>query len=310
MPAPGRDQPSEKPRGPAGRQRSIGPRHFTILYVSTRNLPGTRRVIHIKVAPPARLGPSIGNRLESVMKQAGLLFLLLALVLTTSPLESAERITGRYALILSDPAPAERFASRHELRAAAGMSYRQQIDQAQKSVRDELSRRRIGVLSSANLLLNAVFVQASQDQEAELRSIPGVQRVVPVARLRLKLDRAVQLVNAPAAWNRLGGVGNAGAGIKIGIIDTGIEQTHPAFQDNSLAVPAGFPKCQGNDCAFTNNKVIVARSYVRQLAAGSPPNPAVDSHPDDYSPRDRVGHGTALAMIAAGETNSDRKSVV
>jgi len=238
------------------------------------------------------------------VKQVKLLFVFLVLVLTTFPLESAERITGRYALILSDPAPAERFASRHELRAAAGMSYRQQIDQAQKSVRDELSRRRIGVLSSANLLLNAVFVQASQDQEAELRSIPGVQRVVPVARLRLKLDRAVQLVNAPAAWNRLGGVGNAGAGIKIGIIDTGIEQTHPAFQDNSLAVPAGFPKCQGNDCAFTNNKVIVARSYVRQLAAGTPPNPAVDSHPDDYSPRDRVGHGTALAMIAAGETNS------
>jgi len=53
--------------------------------------------------------------------------------------------------------------------------------------------------------------------------------------------------------------------------------------------------------AFTNNKVIVARSYVRQLGAGSnPKNPAADSRPDDYTPRDRVGHGTATATSAGG----------
>src|SRR6185503_14898732 len=68
---------------------------------------------------------------------------------------------------------------------------------------------------------------------------------------------------------------------------------------------AGYPRCSGDDCAFTNNKVIVARSYVRQLAAGSAPlNPAADSRPDDYSPRDRVGHGTAVASTAAGFSNT------
>jgi len=36
------------------------------------------------------------------------------------------------------------------------------------------------------------------------------------------------------------------------------------------------------------------------LAAGSDPNnPAADSRPDDYSPRDRSGHGTATASCAA-----------
>jgi uncharacterized protein (TIGR03437 family) len=116
----------------------------------------------------------------------------------------------------------------------------------------------------------------------------------------------VKLVNAnPAAWNLVGGVGNAGAGVKIAVIDTGIDQTHPAFQDNSLSTPAGFPKCGvPSDCAFTNKKVIVARSYVKLLAAGFPPNPAATSRPDDYSARDRSGHGTAVAMCAAGKTNS------
>jgi subtilisin family serine protease len=93
--------------------------------------------------------------------------------------------------------------------------------------------------------------------------------------------------------------------VKIAILDTGIDQQHPAFQDPSLPMPAGYPRCTGNDCAFTNNKVIVARSYVQQLAAGSSTlNPAADSRPDDYSARDRVGHGTAVASAAAGYTNT------
>ena len=46
--------------------------------------------------------------------------------------------------------------------------------------------------------------------------------------------------------------------------------------------------------------MIVARSYVPLLNSGDP----ATSTPDDYSPRDRVGHGTATAMAAAGETNT------
>ena len=110
-------------------------------------------------------------------------------------------------------------------------------------------------------------------------------------------------MNAPAAWTALGGQGSAGLGMKIGIIDSGIDQTHPAFQDSSLKAPSGFPICtdgRPEDCSYTNGKVIVARSYVRQIAPGSDPNnPAADSRPDDFSPRDRDGHGTAVASAAA-----------
>lgn len=37
------------------------------------------------------------------------------------------------------------------------------------------------------------------------------------------------LVGAPAVWSLLGGRTDAGFGIKIGVIDTGIDETHPAF---------------------------------------------------------------------------------
>jgi uncharacterized protein (TIGR03437 family) len=152
-----------------------------------------------------------------------------------------------------------------------------------------------------------MFVAAGPDRLAELKSLPGVIGVVPARRYEPLLDTAVQVVHADAAWGFLGGKQDAGSGMKIAIVDTGIDQNHPAFQDPSLPVPAGFPLCGGAafNCAdFTNSKVIVARSYVAMLAAGSLPDPSADSRPDDYTPRDHVGHGTAVASAAGAVWNN------
>jgi minor extracellular serine protease Vpr len=183
------------------------------------------------------------------------------------------------------------------------MNYRQQIAAAQGSVRTALAGKNIQITGAVDTLLNAIFVMAPADRVAELAAMPGVAGVAPLRRRRALLNRATVLMNGPQAWAVSGGITNAGKGLKIGILDTGIDQTHPSLQDGTLPMPPGYPICTGSDCAFTSNKVIVARSYIRQLAAGSDPkNPAADSRPDDYSPRDRVGHGTATATTAAGNT--------
>ncbi len=202
---------------------------------------------------------------------------------------------SRYALILED-SPA--------LQSGEAQSYRRQVEAKQRALRNELASRNIAVTGAVSSLLNAVFVTAPRDRLPELQSLSGVKGVVAVRRYKRDLNRATQLLNAPAAWNALNGVGQAGAGVKIAILDSGIDNKHPAFQDSSLPMPAGFPICSGSDCAYTSNKVIVARSYVRQLAAGTSPNPAADSRPDDYSARDRSGHGTAVASCAAGVQNT------
>ena len=191
------------------------------------------------------------------------------------------------------------------MQSAAGAQWRTRIEAAHSAMRNELAARGIRITGSASTLLNAIFVAIPAARVPEIKAIPGVVDVVKLGRSKMKLNRATQILNGPQAWSLLGGMSNAGAGIKIGIIDTGIDQTHPSLQDNSLQMPSGFPKCgTPGDCAnFTNSKVIVARSYVAQDAAGSDPNnPAADSRPDDYSARDRVGHGTAVATAAAGNT--------
>jgi uncharacterized protein (TIGR03437 family) len=179
---------------------------------------------------------------------------------------------------------------------------------ARASVTEVLRSHGIPVTGNAGLLLRAVFVDAATEGIAKIRSLPGVAGVSALGSRRLQLNRAATLVNAPAAWTALGGIPNAGLGIRIGIVDSGIDQTHPAFQDPTLP---GIPctAFANNSCAYTNNKVIVARSYIQQLGVGTTVTPAT-SRPDDFSPRDRVGHGTAVAMIAAGFTNTGPQGTI
>jgi uncharacterized protein (TIGR03437 family) len=222
--------------------------------------------------------------------------------------QPAPFIPNQYILLLEDAPVSARFASREQMRAAAAVGYRQQVEAKQAAMLTELASRNIRVLGSVSMLVNAIFVSAPASRVAEIQSIPGVIGVRPVRRFKKALNRATELMNAPAAWNAVGGMSNGGKGIKIAILDSGIDQTHPAFQDSTLTMPAGFPICttgHPEDCAYTTNKVIVARSYVRMLAAGSDPrNPAVDSMPDDFSPHDRDGHGTAVASCAAANSTA------
>ena len=170
------------------------------------------------------------------------------------------------------------------------------VVQAQIPVKAALAERGAIVFGSVHNVLNAVFVHATREQARSLDSVPGVDRVVRMRRFKPLANRAAEIVRATEAVQAMGGTGQAGAGIRIGVLDTGIDHTHPAFQDNGVNPPAGFPKGRPEDLPFTNRKIIAARSYVHLLSDLD----ASFSRPDDYSPRDRIGHGTAVAMIAAG----------
>src|ERR1019366_2849180 len=244
-----------------------------------------------------------------VNRVARSLMILVAASVTVIP-GFGQYARNRYALILQDEPVASRFTTRERMHSAAADGYRGQLAQRQNAVRQELARRGVPIISSVSEVLNAVFVSAPPERVAELSAIPGVLGVRPMRKMHMELNKATQLMNAPAAWSLVGGQSKAGAGIKIGILDTGIDQNHPAFQDSSLAFPdSTFPKCSGSPdaCSYTNTKVIVARSYVSQIVIGNeadPNNPAADSVPDDYSPRDRIGHGSSVASCAAGNINT------
>ena len=97
------------------------------------------------------------------------------------------------------------------------------------------------------------------------------------------------MIGAPQVWGPT--LATAGDGIKIGVIDDGVDQTHPFFSPAGFTMPAGFPK--GN-AAYTTAKVIVARSFPppgRDLAL----RPTLPFDPSESE------HGTHVAGIAAGD---------
>jgi len=229
-----------------------------------------------------------------------MLRILPALLLSAVLSFGQSRRPGEYALILADPPVAQTTHSRAELSGVEAQARQRAIGAAQSGVLAELQRRHVPVSGAAQILANAVFVKADRETALALGAIPGVARVQYLPPARRDLNTATGLINLPAAYTAVGGASSAGAGIKIGIIDTGIDQNHPGFQDSTLTPPAGFPK---GDANYTNNKVIVARSYVSLTAD-------YYASPDDLSPRDHIGHGTAIAMIAAGVQNTGPQGAI
>ncbi|MFB3828201.1 MAG: S8 family serine peptidase [Bryobacteraceae bacterium] len=210
---------------------------------------------------------------------------------------AAETVPGRYIVELTAGPVSEQLAGKRArigLQGAAASSQRARVRAEQQQVRLQLEQRQARILDSVDTVANALFVDMPDDAAAQVASMPGVKRVVPMRKFHLLLDRAVLLHKAADVWNRVGAE-HAGEGVKIAIIDSGIDSSHPGFRDSSMAAPDSFPRAgRTSDLAYTNSKVIVARSYVDLLQNRDP----------DASARDHVGHGTALAMAAAGVRNA------
>jgi subtilisin family serine protease len=164
------------------------------------------------------------------------------------------------------------------------------IDRAQRLVERRILARVPGAAISWHyrLVLDGLAVSLPASQLARLTAIPGVTTVFPSVTYHALADDGPSQIGAPALWGA--DAPHAGAGIRIGVIDDGIDPRHPYFSARGFSAPSGFPK--GN-LAYTSAKVIVARAFAPPGAgwryAGVPFDP-VNSF-----------HGMHVAGIAAGD---------
>jgi minor extracellular serine protease Vpr len=174
----------------------------------------------------------------------------------------------------------------------------------QEAVKGQIQAAGAEVLITYQSAINGIKVRAGHDKVAALAAIPGVVAVRPVlAATRPDNTNGVPMVGAPGVW--AGTPGFRGEGMKIAVIDTGVDYTHANFggpgtvaaynaanaTDTAPANPAHFgpaaPKVKGGID-------LVGDAYNADgTAAQQVPHP-------DPNPLDCNGHGSHVAGTAAG----------
>jgi subtilisin family serine protease len=141
------------------------------------------------------------------------------------------------------------------------------------------------------LVANGFSLSVPASEVSRLSTLASVRDVLPAGSYAPQLSSTPQQIGAPALWGPT--LDTAGDGVKIGIIDSGIDPGHPFFDPTGYTMPAGFPKGQER---FTTAKVIVARAFAPKSATAATARVA-------YSDQDS-SHGTHVAGIAAGNADT------
>jgi minor extracellular serine protease Vpr len=233
----------------------------------------------------------------------------LALAAAIVPAATAGANTGRTEFLVTLKAPSLATAiaqsrvlsarvrhSRLDVRSPTSVSYVRGLAAQQRALERRVATAfpDAGVRWRYHVVLDGVSVVATRRDAARLAQLPGVAHVYPAVRYHALERQGYQVIGAPALWGP--SLTTAGQGIKIGIIDDGVDRTHRYLRPAGLPMPRGFPK--GNQ-RYTTAKVIVARAFAPPHAkwryAHLPFDPLLSEH------------GTHVAGIAAGDyhTNAD-----
>jgi subtilisin family serine protease len=211
--------------------------------------------------------------------------------------------------ISTNPGTKPAHGSKIDFNSNAVRSYRAQLNNLRNQFRQWLRANapRAQITSQYDISLNAVAVKLNGTSLATIAAAPMVQSAEYNVLYHPNLSQSHFIINADPAWAAAGGRAMAGAGIKIGDIDTGIDNTHPFFDPTGFSYPPGFPKCdpadsnshhQDQDCKYVSPKVIVAKVFYNK------------NNQTNFDAQAIQDHGSHTAGIAAGIFNPSLNAVV
>jgi hypothetical protein len=177
------------------------------------------------------------------------------------------------------------------LQSASHAAYLRRVDASQKA----LARRVLAAVPTARirwryrLVVNGFAVVVPSGAVRELARIPGVAAVWPGVRYHASRTLGgPEQIGADKLWGPT--FATAGNGMKIAVIDDGLDATNPYFNPSGFQYPEGFPKGQTK---YTTPKVIVQRTF-------APPSPSWKYAHTPFDPTESF-HATHVAGIAAGD---------
>ena len=156
-------------------------------------------------------------------------------------------------------------------------SYRAQLSNLRNEYKAWLRANvpQANVTKEFDISLNAVAVELNGATLEQVAAAPQVRHAEyqNLYRKNDHNDPDLGLIDAIQAWNAGGGAANAGEGVKVAIVDSGIDVTHPCFSDTGYAA-----QTQLGNRAFTNNKVIAAKVFHNKTPSQHYTPEAIDDH--------------------------------
>ncbi|MCW0215245.1 MAG: S8 family serine peptidase [Pseudonocardia sp.] len=140
-----------------------------------------------------------------------------------------------------------------------------------------------------------VAVRADPVTVRRLAATPGVRSVRRITPARPSNSAAVQLGRAMQTWQSTGLLGD---GVRIGIIDTGIDYTHADL--GGPGTVEAYEAARAGDGDFPTRKVVGGVDLAGDDYDSSSSDPARFTPKPDGDPLDCGGHGTHVAGTAAG----------
>ena len=223
---------------------------------------------------------------------------LAAVVLSGDGLGGGSRVPMTEVVVTLKSPPLARFG--RALFSAEHASYLKEIEAQQAVVtsRIETALPDSSIRWHYELVANGLAVVLPKSEAAGLSSIPGVAEVWPTVTYHELVDSTnVDEIGAEQLWGS--GLATAGTGMKIGIIDDGLDAAHPYFSPSGFSYPPGFPKGMTK---YTTPKVIVQRVFdapgQTSAAARLPFDP------------EQSYHATHVSGIAAGDAGANANGTV
>ena len=231
-----------------------------------------------------------------------LFLLLLLLVLHNCSLKAVVEETAPFLLQLNKPALVD-FYLEQQNKGLTGKAlkktvkdYANQLTIEQETLSEYLNTHNIIITKRFKRIINAVRINVSPKTAQSLRSLLSVKKVEKPRSYSFLTKKSVPAVGAKKAWGKQQ-TGFDGEGIRVAVIDSGIDYTHAMFggagtkdayleNDPSTVETGSFPtsKVGGWDFAGKNYR-------------GANDEPQPDADPLD---RSGYGHGTHVAGILAG----------
>lgn len=188
-------------------------------------------------------------------------------------------------------------AAGDDLASARRIDLRASLRREQSAVRGAIAAAGGRIHASFTDVVNGLRVSVKPSRIGRLERIPGVKAVHIIPRATPALANAIRYTGAGQVWGR---TGDTGQGVRIAIIDSGINYYHRDFDG------AGYAAWQADDGLAAGGDFPTAKVAKGYDFVGDDYNGDNEPQPDDdpldcKDPDSEVGqHGTHVAGIAAG----------